>query len=105
MCLLLTFFSACNNNESATNLQSPLKTYSVENSYSWTDINTNSIFLSGKCSIVGNNIIYTKIDDDFNGQDECRWDADTGANPGCTRLYIIDFGSSNPQLIPSDMCS
>jgi len=92
MCFLLTFFSACNNNDSATNLQSALNTYSVLNSHAWSGIDPDSSALAGKCAIVGNNIVYTKVDMDYSGTDECNWSGASG------QYYGIDFSSPDPKL-------
>lgn len=86
---LLVLMVACNDE---ANHSSKITTFSVLNSHSWSGIDPDSSALAGKCAIVGNNIVYTKVDMDYSGTDECNWSGASG------QYYGIDFSSPDPKL-------
>lgn len=87
---LLVLMVACNDDNISSSI---VKIFSTNNVHAWTGIDANSKDLAGKCSIVGSNVVYTRVNMDYTGIDECNWaDADVGD------YYKIDFSSSSPQL-------
>lgn len=86
---ILILMSACSDE---ANHSSKITTFSVVNSHAWSGIDSDSRALAGKCTIDGNNIVYTRVDLDYSGTDECNWSGVSG------EYYGIDFSSSEPKL-------
>lgn len=93
----ILFLSACGeDNKSSAKLEDgeAYLTYSTANTHAWTEIGPLSSNGAGECSISGGNVIYTKKDADFSGEDRCY-----EAIPHCSvPSYSIDFSVPNPEL-------